>query len=55
MATIHDDFEESVSLARTYAEDGAFHSASRVLQALAGRLKRHAQRVDSALKAAMEG
>lgn len=38
---VHARFEEQVSLAQTYAEDGAFFSAARVLRRLASELEAH--------------
>ena len=41
--TIHDRFTEGVELARTYAEDGAFLSAARVLRDVASDMQAHAE------------
>jgi len=39
--TIHDRIKEQTELAKTYAEDGAFLSAARVLRQLAADLEAH--------------
>jgi len=39
---IHEHINEKTELAKTYAEDGAFFSAARVLKDLAGDVHRHA-------------
>jgi len=41
--TIHERFKERVELAQTYAEDGAFMSAARVLRELSRELQAHAE------------
>lgn len=51
---IHQDFDESVDLARTYAEDGAFNSAARVLRQLAERLEAHSSKCNDELTKAIE-
>lgn len=38
---IHERAAERISLAQTYAEDGAFRSAARVLRQLANELEAH--------------
>lgn len=39
---IHERIEEQTSLAKSYAEDGAFFSAARVLRGLALEVQAHA-------------
>jgi len=51
--SIHDTFQEKTSLAKTYAEDGAFRSAARVLNQLAGDLIKHADWCDGLLEDAI--
>lgn len=51
MITIHDIIEAKVDLAKIYAEDGAFHSAARVLTELADIVKGHALACDALLGA----
>lgn len=45
MTSIHDRFDEVVSLAKTYAEDGAFRTAAARLRELADTLDAHAAAV----------
>lgn len=45
---IHRLIEEKTDLAKTYADDGAFHSAARVLEDLATHVSRHAVACDAA-------
>lgn len=40
-----DHLKERCELAKVYAEDGAYHSAARVLQDLADEVKAHAENV----------
>lgn len=40
---------EQSELASVYAEDGAYHSAARVLSDLAAEVKAHADRIDGEL------
>lgn len=40
---IHERMEEQISLAKCYAEDGAFASAARVLRGLALEVQAHAE------------
>ncbi|CAN7164483.1 hypothetical protein LJR234_000328 [Mesorhizobium amorphae] len=40
--SIHSVIREKTDLAKTYAEDGAFHTAARVLEDLATVVSRHA-------------
>lgn len=47
--TVHQLIEEKTELAKTYAEDGAFHTAARVLEDLATHVSRHALACDAAL------
>jgi hypothetical protein len=48
--TIHDKMRQQCQLARTYAEDGAFNSAARVLRDLAIVLEAHAKACDPAYR-----
>ncbi len=52
--TIHQFMAERIQLATTYAEDGAFDSASRVLLDLGDELRAHAKHIDRALTALAE-
>lgn len=45
---IHQLIDEKTDLAKTYAEDGGFHSAARVLEDLATHVSRHAAACDAA-------
>jgi len=47
--------KERSELATTYAEDGAYRSAERVLRELAETVKQHADRNDEMLRAEIEG
>jgi hypothetical protein len=51
--TIHDTFTEQTDLARTYAQDGAFRSAARVLRDLATKLIEHADWCDGDVTVAL--
>lgn len=51
--SIHTIMRNQVSLAKTYAEDGAFHSAARVLRELALTVEAHAVACDRDLDAMM--
>lgn len=44
--SIHAIIREKTDLAKTYAEDGAFHTAARVLEDLATVVSRHAVATD---------
>lgn len=44
--SIHEYAAERVGLAETYAQDGAFYSAARVLRELADEVERHARETD---------
>lgn len=46
---IHELIEERISLAKTYAEDGAFMSAARVLRELARDVQTHAEACNAAI------
>lgn len=46
---IHDYMTEKTGLAETYARDGAFHSAARVLKELAEHVEKHARACDKDL------
>ncbi|MER8786284.1 hypothetical protein NKH71_00200 [Mesorhizobium sp. M0983] len=46
---IHEKLDERCGLAKTYAEDGAFHSAARVLKDLAATVEQHAIACDRML------
>jgi hypothetical protein len=48
--TIHELMEDRIGLATIYAEDGAFHSAARVLRELASSIEQHASACDAALR-----
>lgn len=48
--TIHGVIQEKTDLAKTYAEDGAFHSSARVLEDLATIVSRHAVECDKFLR-----
>lgn len=48
--TIHDKIRQQTDLAKTYAEDGAFNSAARVLRDLAIVLEAHAKACDPAYR-----
>ena len=48
---IHEKIAEQVSLAQTYAEDGAFRSAARVLRVLAQEVQQHGEDADAYDKA----
>jgi len=41
---MHERIKEQCDLAHFYAEDGAYHSAARILTALAEEVSAHAQR-----------
>jgi hypothetical protein len=47
---IHQHIRERIDLAAFYAEDGAFHTAARVLRELAERLDNHADDRDERLR-----
>lgn len=47
---IHERIDERASLAKTYAEDGAFRSAARVLAELSAELVKHADWCDGLLE-----
>lgn len=47
--SIHSLIREQVGLAKTYADDGAFHTAASVLRRLADSLEAHASACDAAL------
>jgi len=49
MPTIHDEANEKIELAKTYAEDGAFSSAARVLREAAMMYQRRAEEIDKSL------
>jgi hypothetical protein len=49
MATIHDEVNEKIELAKIYAEDGAFHSAARLLRDAADMYKIRARQIDKAM------
>ncbi|MEQ9244505.1 MAG: hypothetical protein RLO21_00805 [Nitratireductor sp.] len=44
--SIHELIREKTELAKLYAEDGAFHSASRILRELAAAVQQHACELD---------
>ncbi|MBN9066726.1 MAG: hypothetical protein J0H60_09735 [Rhizobiales bacterium] len=44
---IHRHIREQIGLAGFYAEDGAFHSAARVLRDLADQVEDHAKKCDA--------
>lgn len=44
--TIHEKIAELTELGKTYAEDGAFHSAARVFSDLSHVVKAHAKACD---------
>ena len=46
---IHQAMNDMMGLATAYAEDGAFHSAARVLNQLAEKVSAHARYCDQAL------
>lgn len=46
MKTIHEEMLDKTELAKIYAEDGAFHSAARVLRQLAQTVEAHAAACD---------
>lgn len=52
MGSIHDTIKEKVELATIYADDGAFHTASRIFSELAETLSRHANACDEIMKGA---
>lgn len=47
---IHQKMRQQTELAKTYAEDGAFHSAGRVLRDLAAVLEAHGRACDPAYR-----
>lgn len=49
MATIHDEVNEKIELAKIYAEDGAFISAARVLREAAAIYQRRAEEINAAM------
>lgn len=51
---IHEYIDEKVGLAKTYAKDGAFHSAARILGDLAEGVKAHAISCDEELTRMLE-
>lgn len=46
---MRDHIREKSDLAHTYAEDGAYHSAARILTDLAKEVSEHAHRIDAEL------
>lgn len=44
---IHERIDDQVELAKSYAEDGAFRSAARVLRQIAREVENHADACDS--------
>lgn len=52
--TIHAEIAEQVELARTYAEDGAFHSAAKIFEQLWVKVQNRAYEIDDALNAATQ-
>lgn len=44
---VHERIKEQVDLAKIYAEDGAFHSAAKVLRKLADEVEQHAKATTS--------
>jgi len=46
---IHERIAEQTELAKTYAEDGAFRTAARVMRNLADEVQEHADACDKAL------
>jgi hypothetical protein len=51
---IHEYIDEKVGLVKTYAKDGAFHSAARILGDLAEGVKAHAISCDEELTRMLE-
>ena len=49
MKNPHKVIREKTELAKTYAEDGAFHTAARILEELAKDVKQHAVWCDEML------
>ena len=54
MMDMRQRIREQCDLAQTYAEDGAYHTASRILSELAAAVTVHAERLDAQLKKAMK-
>jgi hypothetical protein len=51
---IHEQVAEKVELAGVYMQDGAFHTATRLLREAADLTEAHAKRCDAALAEAMQ-